>query len=58
MGVNSDTVNTASASEAGTGARTVWYNNNGTWVECYVYCYQDGQWVLCSPYYNSGDAWV
>ena len=39
-------------------ARTVWYNNNGTWVECYAYCYQDGQWVLCSPYYNSGGTWV
>lgn len=39
-------------------AKTIWYNNGGTWVECYAYYRQGGQWVLCSPYYNSGGTWV
>ena len=37
---------------------TVWYNNNGTWVECSVWYRNAGAWVQVIPYYNSGGTWV
>ena len=37
---------------------TVWYNNNGTWVQCAVYYNNGGTWVQVAPYYNSGGTWV
>ena len=37
---------------------TVWYNNNGTWVQCAVYYNNGGTWVQVAPYYHSGGTWV
>ena len=39
-------------------AATVWYNKNGTWVQCAVYYNNGGTWVQVAPYYNSGGTWV
>ena len=39
-------------------AAAVWYNNNGTWVQCAVYYCNGGTWVQVAPYYNSGGTWV
>jgi len=39
-------------------AATVWYNNNGTWVECAVWYRNAGTWVQVVPYYNSGGTWI
>ena len=39
-------------------AATVWYNNNGTWVECAVWFCNAGTWVQVVPYYNSGGTWI
>jgi len=37
---------------------TVWYCNNGQWIECSVYYCNGGQWVQVVPYYNSGGTWI
>lgn len=37
---------------------SVWYNNNGTWVQCAVYYRLNGTWVQVAPYYNSGGTWI
>ena len=37
---------------------TVWYNNGGTWVECYMYYRNNSSWVQVTPYYNSGGSWI
>lgn len=37
---------------------TVWYNNNGTWIQCAVYYCNAGTWVQVCPYYNSGGSWI
>ena len=39
-------------------AATVWYNNNGAWVECAVWYCNAGTWVQVVPYYNSGGTWI
>lgn len=37
---------------------TAWYNNGGSWVECYVYYNNNGSWIQVTPYYNSGGTWI
>lgn len=37
---------------------TVWYNNGGQWVECYMYYCNAGNWMQVTPYYNSGGSWI
>ena len=37
---------------------TVWYNNNGMWVQCAVFYRLNGAWVQVAPYYNSGGTWI
>ena len=37
---------------------SVWYNNNGTWVQCAAYYNKNGSWIQVIPYYNNGDTWI
>ena len=37
---------------------SVWYNNNGTWVQCAAYYNKNGFWIQVMPYYNNGDTWI
>ena len=37
---------------------SVWYNNNGTWVQCAAYYNKNGSWIQVMPYYNNGGTWI
>lgn len=37
---------------------SVWYNNNGTWVQCAAYYNNNGSWIQVMPYYNNGGTWI
>ena len=39
-------------------AATVWYRQNGTWVQCAVYYRTGGVWVQVAPYYHSNGSWI
>ena len=39
-------------------AAAVYYNVNGSWVQCQIYYRQNGQWVQCVPYYCRDGTWV
>lgn len=36
----------------------VWYNNDGTWLQCVLWYRKDGQWIQCVPYYNQDGTWI